>query len=95
MRRGIDKIIVTLMVLLMTVQCSVLWPPWAARQDETEESLKAVVPLPRAVGALPDAAEDVFCKVIYRCKKLEAYSDVKGRRCKVNMGYRIRDQTFA
>ncbi len=95
MAKSINKTIAVLMVMLMVLQSLALWPPWEARQDGVKLSLRAVVPLPSAVGILPDVVEESDSgEDIHRCRNPDSESGTKKvLSLRVNTGYRIRDQT--
>ena len=94
--KGINKTIAVLMVTLMASQTLISWPACGAWRSEIEVSLTVVAPLPRAVGVLPDTAEDDdFGETVHRCRNPGVCDDTEEADFKVNMGYRIRDQTSA
>lgn len=97
MLKEVNKTIAVLVVLLMTTQSLVLWPPWEAWRSEAKLSLRAVASLPRAVGILPESTgESDPDEDVHRCRNPDSASGTReafGRR-RVTMGYRIRDRPF-
>ncbi len=93
--RKIDKAIAVFMAALMTSQNLVLWPPCEVRQNEARLSLRAVVPLPRAVGILPESTREfALGDSVHWCRNSDLGNGVKRKifRLMVNMGYWARDE---